>query len=174
LRGTIAKFVLAYEVNVSSRECPEDRNVIKGLPAKVTSLPQVKAIEGKDGDGQYCEITVPDYFPPGSVMLFATQGETENVDEFCSSDAKEAFSKLDLIDLNVMLYRADGEERDVTGGQDGVYTVPGLGALTYCGLEGWMHPLRHVMTHNDLGHPLCEHLRAGTWAFDYVQGRLEK
>ena len=27
--------------------------------------------------------------------------------------------------------------------------------MVYCGLEGWMHPLRHVMRYNDLGHPLC-------------------
>lgn len=37
-----------------------------------------------------------------------------------------------------------------------------------------MNPLRRVMEHNDLGHPLCEHLRQGTWAMDYVLERLRK
>jgi glycogen debranching enzyme len=37
-----------------------------------------------------------------------------------------------------------------------------------------MHPLRHVIRHNDLGHPLCAHLRTGTWAFDYIHDRLTK
>lgn len=166
--------MFGYEVNVKSRETPNDKKTLKGLDAKVVQLPAVQAVEGNDADGQFAEINVPDYFPPGSVMLFATKANTKNIADLCSSGALKAFSKLNLIDLNVMLYRADGEERDVTGGQDGVYTVPGLGALTYCGLEGWMHPLRHIMTHNDLGHPLCAHLREGTWAMDYVQGRLEK
>ena len=37
-----------------------------------------------------------------------------------------------------------------------------------------MHPLRHIMRYNDLGHPLCGNLRSGTWVLDYVVSRLEK
>jgi glycogen debranching enzyme len=37
-----------------------------------------------------------------------------------------------------------------------------------------MAPLRPIMRHNDLGHALCGHLRAGTWAMDYIVGRLER
>lgn len=37
-----------------------------------------------------------------------------------------------------------------------------------------MHPIRHVTTYNDLGHPLCGHLRDGSWAMDYIYERLEK
>jgi glycogen debranching enzyme len=59
-------------------------------------------------------------------------------------------------------------------GGDGVYAIPDYGALVYCGLEGWMNPLRHIMDNNDLGHPLCEHLRQGTWAMDYIYNRLIK
>lgn len=59
-------------------------------------------------------------------------------------------------------------------GGDGVYAIPDYGALVYCGLEGWMNPLRHIMDNNDLGHPLCEHLRQGTWAMDYIHDRLQK
>ncbi|WWD07354.1 glycogen debranching enzyme [Kwoniella europaea PYCC6329] len=32
----------------------------------------------------------------------------------------------------------------------------------------------HLMKNNDLGHPLCAHLREGTWALDYVVNRLQK
>lgn len=59
-------------------------------------------------------------------------------------------------------------------GAIGAYNVPGMGDLVYCGLEGWMSPLRHITEHNDLGHPLCDHLRQGTWALDYIHARLEK
>jgi glycogen debranching enzyme len=130
--------------------------------------------EMHDEKGPFSEIVVPDYFPPGSVMLFETQLEDHDLelDIFCSSGAQDAFKDLDLVDLNVVLYRADVEERDATEGVYGVYVVPGLGKLMYCGLEGWMHPLRSIMSSNDLGHPLCRHLRDGSWALDYVHRRL--
>lgn len=57
---------------------------------------------------------VPDVFPPGSVLVFATEmdGLGSELDEICSSGAEEAFKGLGLVDLNVLVYRADGEERD--------------------------------------------------------------
>lgn len=130
--------------------------------------------QGLDHDGPYAKVVVPEFFPPGSIMLFETQLQEHDasLDMFCSSGAQEAFSALSLVDLNVILYRADGEERDATDGQFGVYDIPGLGKLVYCGLEGWMHPLRSIMRYNDLGHPLCAHLREGIWALDYVHQRL--
>lgn len=109
-------------------------------------------------------------------MLFETQLEEydASLEAFCASDASKAFGSLDLVDLNVVLHRADGEERDATQGEFGTYDVPGLGKLVYCGLQGWMHPLRHIMQYNDLGHPLCGHLRDGPWALDYIVNRLLK
>lgn len=107
-------------------------------------------------------------------MLFETQlqGIEEDLDTFCRSGADDAFKDLDFVDLNVVLHRAEGEELDATSGAIGVYDVPSMGRLTYCGLEGWMHPVRHIMQYNDLGHPLCANLREGTWAFDYIHSRL--
>lgn len=101
------------------------------------------------------------------------QAMPKDLDDLCKSGADEAFSDLDLVDLNCILHRADGEERDATGG-DGCYTIPNYGQLVYCGLEGWMHPLRQITKSNDLGHALCAHLREGTWAMDYILDRLFK
>jgi glycogen debranching enzyme len=39
----------------------------------------------------------------------------KDLDAICSSGADEAMSDLDLVDLNVVLHRADGEEKDATG-----------------------------------------------------------
>lgn len=107
-------------------------------------------------------------------MIFETQIEDFDADLelFCQVGAVASMQDLDLVDLNVILHRADVEERDATDGVYGAYDVPGSGKLVYCGLEGWMHPLRHVMRYNDLGHALCSHLRDGTWALDYLHQRL--
>ena len=146
------------------------------MSGKLVEMKEVGAPQGRDHEGPYAEIVVPEYFPPGSIMLFETemQGIDPGLDMFCSSGADEAFGALDLVDLNVVLHRAEGEERDATAGEIGSYNVSGMGNLVYCGLEGWMHPLRHIMRYNDLGHPLCGHLREGTWAMDYVTSRLSK
>lgn len=109
-------------------------------------------------------------------MIFEAEAEQADstLDTFCAdaATATAAFSSLNLVDLNIALYRADLEERDATDGKFGVYEIPSLGRLTYCGLEGWMGPLRGIMATNDLGHPLCENLRQGTWALDYTVERL--
>lgn len=148
-----------------------------GIPSTLEEIPAsaVPVTTGQDENGEYTELGLPANFTPGSVMVFATHmdGMRADLDEFCRAGVDDAMSELDLVDLNVVLHRADGEERDATGG-DGVYDVPGYGKLVYCGLEGWMGPLRNIMANNDLGHPLCNHLRQGCWAMDYVYGRLER
>ncbi|OBZ74017.1 Glycogen debranching enzyme [Grifola frondosa] len=176
LRRTKAKFIYGAHIDISSSEDDKDPDTLRGLPGKLVEMSSVVVPQGLDHEGPYAEIIVPDYFPPGSFMLFETllPGLDSTLDEFCASGAEEAFGDLTLVDLNVVLHRAEGEERDATSGEIGTYTVPGMGPLVYCGLEGWMHPLRRIMRYNDLGHPLCAHLREGSWALDYVHSRLSK
>ncbi|KAF5317624.1 hypothetical protein D9758_018222 [Tetrapyrgos nigripes] len=176
LRRTQAKFIYGASIDISSYDIPQDAQTLKGLPSKLVEMNPVVVPQGLDAEGPFSEILIPEYFPPGSIMLFETNlvQYDASLDEFCTSGAQEVFGQLGLIELNTVLHRADGEERDATDGQFGVYDVPGLGKLVYCGLEGWMHPLRHIMRHNDLGHPLCGHLRDGTWAMDYVHERLSR
>lgn len=174
LRRTRAKFILGASIDILSYDGPKDSQILKGLPAKLVETESVVAREGVDHEGLFAEIVVPQHFPPGSIMLFETQLQAHDasLEAFCASGVQEAFSDINLVDLNVILHRADVEERDATGGAFGAYEVPNLGKMVYCGLEGWMHPLKHIMRYNDLGHPLCGHLREGSWALDYVHQRL--
>ena len=55
---------------------------------------------------------------------------------------------LSLIDVNYVLYRCDVEERD-DGKGGGVYDVPHVGRMTYCGLQV-KNILVHVHVHNVL------------------------
>lgn len=176
LRRTKAKFILGASLNVLDGAISEDPELLKGLASKLEEMDPVVVPQGLDHEGPYAEIVVPEYFPPGSIMVFETQLQQHDssLDAFCASGSQEAFSEVDLVDLNVILHRADVEERDATAGVFGTYDVPGSGKLVYCGLEGWMHSLRHIMRYNDLGHPLCAHLRDGSWALDYVHERLSQ
>ncbi|XP_050557040.1 glycogen debranching enzyme isoform X2 [Spodoptera frugiperda] len=83
-----------------------------------------------------------------------------------------ALAELELVDFNVLLYRCDAEEREAGGG--GVYDVPGHGPLVYAGLQGAAALLAQVAPADDLGHPLCDNLRAGDWLAEYCWRRLER
>lgn len=56
-------------------------------------------------------------------MVFATWMEDlpKDLDETCAKGAKEAFKELGMVELNVLLYRADGEEKDASA-----FDVPSL------------------------------------------------
>lgn len=176
LSRTKAQFILGASIEIPSYELEVDDKIIRGLQSRLVDLAAVTPAEGSDHDGPFSEITVPEFFPPGSILLFVTQLQDVDpkLDEFCKSGVAEAMKDLDLVDLNVVLHRADGEEMDATKGEIGTYDVPGQGKLVYAGLEGWMALLRHVMRYNDLGHSLCHHLRQGSWALEYIHDRLLK
>ena len=176
LRRTRVKFIMGNTLEVTSCNVKEDPTTLHGLPSKLNDMSEIVVPQGLDDEGPYSDIIVPEHFPPGSIMVFETRLQELDAElgTFCGSGAQDAFGDLGLVDLNVILYRADGEERDATAGEFGGYDIPGLGTMVYCGLEGWMHPLRHVMRYNDLGHPLCAHLREGTWSMDYIHSRLTR
>ncbi|XP_048587758.1 glycogen debranching enzyme-like isoform X2 [Nematostella vectensis] len=135
-----------------------------------------------------------DHFAPGSVIAFQVSMEpkvkqalgtlrslscamydvTSTVDSETTSLVKELdtiVSNLSLADLNRVLYRCQDEEAD-DGNGGGVYVLEDEGALTYCGLQGFLSVLTNVRQHNDLAHPICRNLRAGYWMMGYVVDRL--
>ena len=175
LDGTKINFISGISLDIKSTKSRDTADTLRGVDAEQVAITNVSSVAKKDDKGPYSEVILPAKFPPGSVLVFATvmDGLSGELDDLCAKGADEAVAALGPIELNSLLYRADGEERDAVGG-DGVYAVPGMAPLVYCGFQGWMPALRHIMTKNDLGHPLCAHLRAGTWALDYVHSRLEK
>ena len=179
LAGTKVKLIGAWKLTVDTSQATrqkilDDKTHLRGLPSEIHELHGTH-IEEKPNE---TVIRTPDHFPPGSIALFETSipsaEHSDGIDTFCSSAADEAFSELSLVDLNFVMYRCDAEERDFSDGHDGVYSIPNHGALVYAGLQGWWSELQHIVRDNNLGHPICNHLRDGQWALDYVTGRLEK
>ncbi|KAK3069360.1 bifunctional 4-alpha-glucanotransferase/amylo-alpha-1,6-glucosidase [Teratosphaeriaceae sp. CCFEE 6253] len=178
LGGTKAKLLGAWNLEVDqspeAQKAAIEDTVLRGVPSRTKDLKGVQC----EAKGDETVITLPEKFPPGSIALFETWipavEHSDGLDTFCTSGARAAFQNATLVDLNAILYRADAEERASSHGADGVYTIPGSGPLVYCGLQGWWSVLRDVVAHNDLGHPLCSHLRDGPWAMDYIVGRLDK
>lgn len=172
---TVGSWVLEVDASEDAKNAAiADKDVLRGLPSEVKHLEGVKVEE----QGENTVISIPEFFPPGAIALFETWIPSAEHDtgltNFITSGTKEAFGELDLVDLNFLLYRCDAEERDSSEGKDGVYSIPGHGSLVYAGLQGWWSPLETIIKNNDLGHPICNHLREGQWALDYVVGRIER
>ncbi|EGS18986.1 glycogen debranching enzyme-like protein [Thermochaetoides thermophila DSM 1495] len=179
LKGTRVKHLGSWMLEVDdSKETVEevlgDKRYLRGLPSRLVALPGVR-VEVK---GDETIITVRDRFPPGSIALFETwipaAEHSSGLDTFVTSGAKAAMQELDLVDLNFLLYKSEPEERDSSEGRDGVYDIPGYGKLVYAGLQGWWSVLEPIIRENNLAHPLCQNLRDGQWALDYIVGRLER
>lgn len=178
LTGTKAKLLGAWNLECDqsweAKQAAINDKVLRGIPSKTKDLKGVSV----DSRGDDTLITVPSNFPPGAIAIFETwipQAEhSDGLEKYLTSGAHDAFKNCSLTDINAIMYRADSEERTMSGGADGVYSVPGIGSLVYCGLQGWWSVLRDVVAHNDLGHPICNHLREGQWALDYTVNRLDK
>ncbi|KAL8698780.1 MAG: hypothetical protein Q9201_006385 [Fulgogasparrea decipioides] len=179
LSGTKAKLIGSWKLDVNVSESAKqtvlnDKQFLRGLPSSVSDLSGVN-VEIKVDEAV---ITMPSHFPPGSIAIFETwipgAERSEGLDRYVTSGAAEAFSDSSLVDLNFIMYRSEPEERDASDGKDGVYAIPGQGPLVYAGLQGWWSCLRDVVRYNKLGHPICNHLREGTWAMDYIVGRLDR
>ncbi|KAH9282146.1 Glycogen debranching enzyme [Echinococcus granulosus] len=84
---------------------------------------------------------------------------------------KRLINDLSLTDINWLLYRCEREE-NVPGLHRTPYYVPRYGDLVFCGLQGIVSVMRNVAQHNDLGHPVCHHLREGLWLLDYLYQRI--
>ena len=179
LAGTKAKLIGSWKLDVNVSESAkqavfDDKKFLRGLPSSVSDLSDV----GLQFENDDTVITMPSHFPPGSIAIFETYipgaEHSEGLDRFVTSGATQAFSDSSLVDLNFIMYRSEPEERDASNGKDGVYSIPGHGPLVYAGLQGWWSCLRDVVRYNQLGHAICRHLREGTWAMDYIVGRLDR
>jgi glycogen debranching enzyme len=178
LPRTKAKCLGSWKLEVDGtpemiKEIRGDPTTLKGLPSNLVKLADPKM----EDNGDATVITILDDFPPGSVALFETwvEGfEGSEIDHFCISGAEDAIAGVSLAEMNFLLYRCDAEERDTSDGKSGVYDIPGHGKLVYAGLQGWWSVLKDIIKNNDLGHPLCQHLRDGKWALDWNVERLDR
>jgi glycogen debranching enzyme len=176
LRGTHAKYLFGGTLEITNRTPPQSDTELLGLEGKVVPAHEPFLDVSYDHNGAVTTtIRIPDYFPPGSILMFETQVQyaDDDLEDFITYGADRAVAKLDILDLNVALYRSDREEEDTTPGHS-VYNVPGVGRLPYAGIEGFMWLLRDIIARNDLAHPFCNHLREGFWSFDYLYDRLTR
>ncbi|CAH8641298.1 unnamed protein product [Schistosoma bovis] len=80
---------------------------------------------------------------------------------------------MNLLELNKLLFRCSAEEL-ADGCNFNSYQIPDWGWLVYCGFQNISNVLQGIRDRNDLGHPICSHLRQGDWLAHYLTERLAK
>uniref|UniRef100_A0A1I7U7N9 Glycogen debranching enzyme n=1 Tax=Caenorhabditis tropicalis TaxID=1561998 RepID=A0A1I7U7N9_9PELO len=180
--GVLEKVLFEMKLNKIREEWDEeDQNVLRGLENFEMEIREnVPLEEGtmfQIHGGDYIELT---NFPSGSVIGFKIRPTDEAANAFkqihqsieSSPHLDSALSKLIYQSFPNILFHCESE--DYATIQQGGYDVPNFGKFVYCGLQGLIPVLEKIRDQNDLGHPLCQNLRDGTWLCDYITGRLAK
>ncbi|PRP75329.1 putative glycogen debranching enzyme Gdb1 [Planoprotostelium fungivorum] len=119
-------------------------------------------------------------FYPGSILAFNAEPFPEQQKSLVAireqlADTAALYKTLEavnLVDLNVLLYRCKEEEEATFGSS--TFDIPNYGRLMYCGIASFDWLLEKLRPRNDMGHPLFGNLRDGNWILDYVTGRLQR
>lgn len=193
--GKISKILAFYSIefpNKGETETEEkDHNIIQGMQCTLRYLGENdkeelqkifshEKIDKGNGVDNYEEIKFSN-FPVGSVLIFEAElpdrakQAVQNLGRL-NADQKlwESMKGLTETDFQYLFYCCENEERDITMGQGGCYTVPKMGALPYAGITSVSRTLDLIRKSNDMGHPLFDNLRAGNWLMDYILHRLQR
>lgn len=114
LARTNVEYIAGGMLKVDTTFQEPDTKLFRGLKSTLEHLPAPHVESSSDGTVIY----VPDHFPPGSIMVFATTmlNIGADLDAFILTGADDALKEVDLVDLNAILFRCEAEERDVTCG----------------------------------------------------------
>ncbi|KAI9136440.1 glucanotransferase domain of glycogen debranching enzyme-domain-containing protein [Paraphysoderma sedebokerense] len=196
LRNTNAKLILASSLSVQDPSVFHSSSThIDGLSSSVIDYLSPSSTKTsplplssfytlhKDEETDATVITLSPQTPKGIVMIFETELESidnlgilhdlESANGVLNSGIYDVLKGIKLEEINVILYRVNGEEKDFDPAL-GTYNIPGYGDLVYCGLEGFVTVLKPIIRNNDLGHPFCGNLREGFWMLDYIVNRLDR
>lgn len=161
-----------YEVKIRKHIQPVDSNIFNKTPTILGESTQLEFVNLKPGSFVVVRVSPHDAVSDKFMKL------NEVVDDLLCErgskfqEIKDIVAKLSLVDLNLVLFCCDQEERDRGFGFES-YDIPGYKRLEYAGFQGVLSLLSDIGPNNDLGHPLCNNLRNGDWMIgEYFQASL--
>lgn len=116
LQSTQVIYRFGVKIDIASKDSRDTSTTLLGLDSHLQHLPE-PVIADRSRDGlHYSEISIPSDFPPGSILVFETvlEGMPEDIDTTCISGAAEAVCNLTAAEINCLLFRAEGEEQDLS------------------------------------------------------------
>ena len=159
-----------YSVTLNEHIQICDSKILEKVDSGDPKITQLEFANFQPGSVVAIRVSVHANIKPALATLHST---IETITSGQSSELRAIVARMDLSDLNKVLYRCDQEERDETTNRFGVYDIPAYGPLVYAGFQGVISLLAEIRPNNDLGHPLCANLREGNWLIDYCWQRLQ-
>ncbi|XP_049823584.1 glycogen debranching enzyme isoform X4 [Aethina tumida] len=158
-----------YQVSLKEHIQVDESDVFERVDSGTANVTQLNFKNFKPGSIAVVRVKLPE------AMDAAVKSVRKLMREFAvnkESELTKIIGKLNLCDLNRVLYRCDQEENDEFNHLH-TYNIPGFGSLVYSGLQGFMSVMANIRPSNDLGHPMCGNLRDGNWMIDYIWQRLK-
>lgn len=90
LSRTKVTYLFGASIKTHFDQWSNDPKLHKGIPSELVEISAPEIRTGKDSDGDYSEIVVPDEFPPGSIMVLATDMDVSRVFLYASPTASRA------------------------------------------------------------------------------------
>jgi len=117
LRDTTTKVIMSVGLEITSRTVDKNETFLKGLPGKVIDLAPPKISTLSDDQGAFTQIEIPERFPGGSIILLETSVGSKvprDIEAMVTTIPESVMGALGWMELNVVLYRCNGEEQDLT------------------------------------------------------------
>lgn len=151
-----------YEISIRKNIQLSDSKIFSVTPRILGETTQLEFVNLKPGSVVVVRVSPHDSVSDNLKKLHEviTEFHTEKGSRY--QELKNIVSKLNLIDLNLVLFSCDQEERDRGYGFE-AYDIPGFKRFEYAGFQGVLSLLSDISPANDLGHPLCNNLRNGNW-----------
>lgn len=162
-----------YELNISEHIPLTESNIFDHQSYKDGNRTQLNFLNLRPGSVVAVKVSPYEQNKPHFAKLQELIESLRSESGAKYDEVKAIISKMDLNDLNRVIYRCDQEERDMGQGS-GAYNLSNYGSLVYCGTQGFASVLTEIAPNNDLGHPFCNNLREGNWMIDYIHNRIAK
>ena len=112
------------------------------------------------------------HYPLSNIINGVTMARSNLVDSISDYNLTDCFTNINLVELNILLFRTPAEDND-----HGIspYHVPNTNTfIPYGGIQGFISLLEtdHVIKYNQMGHGLYENIRQGSWLMDWIINRL--
>ncbi|KAG8039804.1 hypothetical protein G9C98_000533 [Cotesia typhae] len=157
-----------YVVDIREHIQISESKIVEKTESGDLKITQLNFVNFQPGSVIAVRVSLQDNIKPALMKLNEIVHSIASIKEL-----KSIVGRMNLADMNKVLYCCDQEEREETADHFGVYNIPSYGPLVYAGLQGVVSLLAEVRPTNDLGHPLCVNLREGNWLIDYIWQRLK-
>ena len=188
LPGIYSEFVCACSIGIGNINIEEfnKNEFLNGIDSKVFFIRDGSYLNGLSKISQINGKTIIDfnkYVQANTVIVLKYKlnekerkiiYNLENIIRKMYDEWPTLTKDVNIIDINLVLYKCEKEELDDTKGKRGTYSFKGYGPLCYAGISH-LHKMLNKFKFNKDKETYCiiDNIKAGDWLFNYIIERLK-